>query len=170
MQQNDEKDESICIFGSLVFPSYLLAAVTVPDSTSRKSVMLDEVVVTSYKEKKTLREVPASVSLISLGDLNKKNLVDFKELSSYIPNLFLPDYGSKLTSPIYIRGIGSKLTPSVGLYVDGIPFFDKSVFDFDMNEVNRVEVLRGLKVRFTDEIPWEELSMYIPKIHSIIKD
>ncbi|MBP9553158.1 MAG: TonB-dependent receptor [Bacteroides sp.] len=129
--------------GALVFPSYLLAAVTVPDSTSRKSVMLDEVVVTSYKEKKTLREVPASVSLISLGDLNKKNLVDFKELSSYIPNLFLPDYGSKLTSPIYIRGIGSKLTPSVGLYVDGIPFFDKSVFDFDMNEVNRVEVLRG---------------------------
>ena len=129
--------------GALVFPSYLLAAVTVPDSTSRKSVMLDEVVVTSYKEKKTLREVPASISSISLGDLNKKNLVDFKELSSYIPNLFLPDYGSKLTSPIYIRGIGSKLTPSVGLYVDGIPFFDKSVFDFDMNEVNRVEVLRG---------------------------
>ena len=67
--------------GALVFPSYLLAAVTVPDSTSRKSVMLDEVVVTSYKEKKTLREVPASISSISLGDLNKKNLVDFKELS-----------------------------------------------------------------------------------------
>lgn len=38
--------------GALVFPSYLLAAVTVPDSTSRKSVMLDEVVVTSYKEKR----------------------------------------------------------------------------------------------------------------------
>jgi len=46
-----------------------------------------------------------------------------KDISSYIPNLFIPDYGSKLTSPVYIRGIGSKINaPSVGLYVDGVPF------------------------------------------------
>lgn len=56
----------------------------------------------------------------------------------------MPDYGSKLTSPVYIRGIGSKINaPSIGLYVDGIPYFEKSAFDFDFNEVDRIEVLRG---------------------------
>ncbi len=114
-----------------------------PDSIPHKLISLDEVVVTSYKEKKSFKEIPASVSILSINELNRSNITDFKEISSYIPNLYFPDYGSKLTSPLYIRGIGSKLTPSVGLYVDGIPFFDKSVFDIDMNEVNRIEILRG---------------------------
>jgi iron complex outermembrane recepter protein len=114
------------------------------DSAIRFRVMLNEVIVSSYKEKKNLREVPASVSLLSVHDLNTNNIVDLKEISTYIPNLYFPDYGSKLTSPLYIRGIGSKInSPSVGLYVDGVPFFDKSVFDFDMNDVSRIEVLRG---------------------------
>lgn len=119
------------------------AAVSIPDSIPHRSVTLDEVVVTSYKEQKGFKEIPASVSILSIGELRKNNITDFKEISSYIPNLYFPDYGSKLTSPLYIRGIGSKLTPSVGLYIDGIPFFEKSVFDFDMNEVSRIEVLRG---------------------------
>lgn len=114
------------------------------DTLSKPHVVLDEVVITSYKEKKSIREIPASVSLMSLSEIRNKNIVDVKEISSYVPNLFIPDYGSKLTSPVYIRGIGSKInTPSVGLYVDGIPFFEKSVFDFDMNEVERIEILRG---------------------------
>ena len=56
----------------------------------------------------------------------------------------MPDYGSKLTSPVYIRGIGSKINaPSVGLYVDGIPYFEKSAFDFNFTEIDRMEILRG---------------------------
>jgi len=114
------------------------------DTLSKPHVLLDEVVVTSFKEKKNLREVPISASSVSLGDIQNKNVVGLKDLSSYIPNLFIPDYGSKLTSPVYIRGIGSKINaPSVGLYVDGVPFFDKSVFDLDINEVDRIEILRG---------------------------
>ncbi len=114
------------------------------DTLSQHHVVLDEVVVTSYKEKKNIREIPASVSSLSLSEIRNKNIIGLKDLSAYIPNLFFPDYGSKLTSPIYIRGVGSKInSPSVGLYMDGIPFFDKSVFDLDINEVERIEVLRG---------------------------
>ena len=105
---------------------------------------LDEVVVRSFKQNKTLRNTPISASEVSFKDLNKMNVTNLKSLSSFIPNLFIPDYGSKLTSPIYIRGIGSKInSPSVGLYVDGMPFFEKSAFDFDFNEIDQVEVLRG---------------------------
>ncbi len=56
----------------------------------------------------------------------------------------MPEYGTKLTSPIYIRGIGSRInSPSVGLYVDNVPYFEKAVFDFDFFDIERIEVLRG---------------------------
>ena len=56
----------------------------------------------------------------------------------------MPDYGSKLTSPVYIRGIGSRInSPSVGLYVDYVPYFEKAAFDFDFFDIKRIEVLRG---------------------------
>lgn len=56
----------------------------------------------------------------------------------------MPDYGTKLTSPIYIRGVGSRInSPSVGLYVDGIPYLEKSAFDFNFSDINLFEVLRG---------------------------
>lgn len=114
------------------------------DSIIRQSIVLDEVIVTSSKETKSIKEMPASVSYIPLKEIQNRNITSIKDISSYVPNLFIPDYGSKLTSPVYIRGIGSKINaPSVGLYVDQIPFFEKTVFDFDFSEIDKIEVLRG---------------------------
>ena len=48
-----------------------------------------------------------------------------------------------LTLP-YIRGIGTVSgTPPVGLYVDGVPVFDKNAFVFDLYDIRQIEVLRG---------------------------
>ena len=67
-----------------------------------------------------------------------------KRLSGLIPNIFIPEYGSKLTTSIYIRGIGSRInTPAIGLYVDNIPYIDKSAFDFNYSDIERIDVLRG---------------------------
>jgi len=67
-----------------------------------------------------------------------------KSMNGIVPNLFIPDYGSKLTSAIYIRGVGSRInTPSVGLYVDDIPYIDKSAFDFSFSDIENIEVLHG---------------------------
>jgi len=105
---------------------------------------LEEVTVTSSKELHKLKAIPASVSLISSNKIEQNKIESLKDLSSFIPNLFMPDYGSKLTSPIYIRGIGSKIgSPSVGLYVNGVPYFEKACFDFNFSEIASIEVLRG---------------------------
>ena len=116
----------------------------VRDSLHKKPVVLDEVVVTSFKQDKSFRLSPISATVLSGRIIETKNMNGMKDFSSFVPNFFAPDYGSKLTSPVYIRGIGSKINaPSVGLYVDDMPFFEKSAFDFDFFEVDRVEVLRG---------------------------
>ena len=109
-----------------------------------KDIKLDEIVIQSFKQQRDLRLEPISATNITGSAIQNRNITNIKEFSSSIPNLYMPDYGSKLTSPVYIRGIGSKInSPSVGLYVDGIPYFEKSVFDFNFSEIAKIEVLRG---------------------------
>lgn len=104
----------------------------------------NEVVIESFKQNNNLYLQPISASLLNKKDINNLNIVNIKEITSLIPNLFIPDYGSKMTSPVYIRGIGShRNAPSVGLYVDGVPYFDRSTFDININDIERIEILRG---------------------------
>ncbi|MDR1371577.1 MAG: Plug domain-containing protein, partial [Dysgonamonadaceae bacterium] len=97
------------------------------DTTRIRQVELDEVVIRSFKYSSDLFALPASGSKIDRTMIENQQIAGIKAIASLIPNLFIPDYGSKLTSPVYIRGIGAKInSPSVGLYVDGIPYFEKS--------------------------------------------
>ena len=110
-----------------------------------KTYNLNEVVVTSStKETNNLRLLPGAVSLITPQMINERRIDALKDLSSLVPNLYIPDYGAKLTSAIYIRGIGARSSgQSVGVYVDNVPYLDKSTFDFELADIQRIEVLRG---------------------------
>ena len=101
-------------------------------------------IIATPKETKKLRELPASVTLLSQQQMQAAQVTGIKSLSHLVPNLFIPDYGSRLTSAVYLRGIGSRInTPSVGLYVDNIPYINQSAFDFSYADVERIDVLRG---------------------------
>ena len=112
---------------------------------SLKVVDIEEVVIIAApKENRKLRELPTASTLLSQKDMQANHVTSVKCLSGLVPNLFIPDYGSKLTTSIYIRGIGSRInTPSIGLYVDNIPYIDKSAFDFNYSDIERIDVLRG---------------------------
>lgn len=112
---------------------------------SLKVVDIEEVVVIATpKENRKLRELPVATTVLSQTDMQANQVHSVKNLTGIVPNLFIPDYGSKLTTSIYIRGIGSRInTPSVGLYVDNIPYIDKSAFDFNYADIERIDVLRG---------------------------
>ena len=115
------------------------------DVYKRQVVDVEEVlVIAAPKENRKLREQPTAVTLLSQQDMQAAQVNSIKNLTGLVPNMFIPDYGSRLTSAVYIRGIGSRInTPSVGLYVDNIPYIDKSAFDFDYSDIERIDVLRG---------------------------
>lgn len=114
------------------------------DDTTSLQFNLDEITITAPKENPLIYKVPATVSIISSKQLTNNEIVSLKDLSSITPNFFMPDYGTKITSPIYIRGIGSRReSPSVGLYIDNVPYFEKSNFDFDFFDIESIEVLKG---------------------------
>lgn len=114
------------------------------DSTSMPEVHLDEIMIRAPKENNTTRELAGSVSVLTSRSIGETGINSVKNVTSLAPNFFMPDYGSKLTSPVYIRGIGSRINePSIGLYVDNAPYFDKATYDFDLFDIERIEVLRG---------------------------
>ncbi|PID68260.1 MAG: TonB-dependent receptor, partial [Flavobacteriia bacterium] len=107
-------------------------------------INLDEIVINASKNNLKIKELPAAVSVIHNTVIEHESVVKMSDLTSLSPNFYMPDYGSKLTSPIYIRGIGSRINaPSVGLYVDHVPYFEKSAFQFDFFDIEKVEILRG---------------------------
>ena len=49
-----------------------------------------------------------------------------------------------MTSTIYVRGMGARIDqPVVGFNVDNVPFLNKDGYDFDIEDIDRIEVLRG---------------------------
>lgn len=127
-----------------IFPTNTNATTTCENDTS-KVVDLEEIVIISTpKETGRLKQLPGAVSLLGQKDMQRNNINSLKNISAVVPNLFIPDYGSRLTSAIYIRGIGSRInSPAVGLYVDNVPYYDKSAFDFSFYDIERIDVLRG---------------------------
>ncbi|MCL2649396.1 MAG: TonB-dependent receptor [Candidatus Azobacteroides sp.] len=115
------------------------------NSDTLKSYVLNEVIVSSSsKETNELKTLPASITVLTPSQINSLKINSVKDLSMIIPNFFIPDYGSKLSTPVYIRGIGERATgQTIGVYVDNMPYLDKSTFDFDFMDIQRIEVLRG---------------------------
>ena len=101
-------------------------------------------VVAQPKEQLLLRRQSLSSSMFSGNDLVSYHTNDLRSISSYCPNFVMPYYGSRYTSSIYARGIGSRVNaPAVGIYVDGIPVMSKSAFNTHFYDVERVDVMRG---------------------------
>lgn len=115
-----------------------------PDTVPYKISLLEVEILSNPKTETPLLYFPGSVSVISGKFAERENMTSIKDLSLLVPNLYIPDYGSKLISALYIRGIGSRInSPAVGVYVDNIPYLDKSTFDFEFQDISKIEVFRG---------------------------
>ena len=114
------------------------------NDTSR-IVDLDEVVVVSEpKDLHLLRQQPLSSTLFSATEMKQLNLRDLRDVSAFVPTFVMPHYGSRYTSSMYVRGIGSRVnSPAVGLYLDNVPVVNKSMLNFHVYDVDRIDVLRG---------------------------
>ena len=78
------------------------------------------------------------------ADLENRHITSVKELSALAPNFYQPDYGSRMTSSMYVRGFGSRIDqPVVGMNIDGMPVMNKNNYDFELFDIDRVQVMRG---------------------------
>lgn len=85
-----------------------------------------------------------SSTTINRVDVENRHIVSLKELTALAPNYYKPDYGSRMTSSIYVRGFGSRIDqPVVALSVDEMPVMNKNSYDFDFFDISRIQMMRG---------------------------
>lgn len=122
-----------------------IGAVRGEDLDSVRTFEIDQVSVRSNaKETAVSDRIPSATSVLTPAQIDARGVDRLKQISSIVPNLFVADYGSPLSTPIYIRGIGTRGSgQSVGIYVDNVPLMDKSIFDTRLVDVRSIQVLRG---------------------------
>lgn len=108
------------------------------------TIVVDRVQVTAIKQGMALRSLPAASAIVGSREIERGRVDALKSLSETVPNLHLPDYGSRITSSIYVRGLGARIDqPVVGLNIDNVPVMQKNAFDVELADAERIEVLRG---------------------------
>lgn len=135
---------------TLLSPALLLAGISslvliAPTVAQAESNTLDAITVTAEKRDADVMDVSSSVSAKTEIELQDAEIASIVELSQHTPNLHIFTWGGSRENNIFIRGIGPGLftDPTVGFYVDGVNYTSNGMFDLDLADIERVEVLRG---------------------------
>lgn len=109
-----------------------------------RKIVINPAIITGYLKGGAVDEQVVSITRVFMQRLETESVTALKDLSATVPNFYIPDYGSKMTSSVYVRGLGARIdNPVVGMYVDGISYLNKNNFDFDFFDIRSVDVLRG---------------------------
>ena len=109
--------------------------------------VLEEVVVTAQKREAALQDTPISITALTVQDIERYNMTDLAEVARVVPNFKL-NHGRDSTSQatVHVRGIGQSDElgdPGVGIYIDGIYLARQHAALFKLNDIERIEILRG---------------------------
>lgn len=122
----------------------LSAPVPEADTMMMKYVMPEITMSAPLKQNGNYAAQPLSATTLDMPAIERMRITAPQGLSLFIPNMMYADYGAKMTSSIYIRGIGSRIDqPAMGLYVDNVPVINKNNYDFDYFDVAAIDILRG---------------------------
>ena len=122
----------------------LMAAQVAAAQATTDTLDLKEVTVTAIKQGNADLWQKGAVTVLTRRDAERNHVEGMKSAAAQMPNVHVPDYGSRMTSTIYVRGIGSRIDqPSMGLTIDNVPILCKENYDFDVPDVARIEMLRG---------------------------
>ena len=123
------------------------ALASAEERDSLASRLLDEVIISGYVPQRMTApsgQAPVSLTWINGKAIGLYRIQSVTDLTSRVPSLFIPDYGSKRSAAIYLRGSGARSTgQTIGLYLDGVPVLNKSGFNLDLPGISGIEVLRG---------------------------
>ena len=120
-----------------------------PPAAAEEAGKVEKVTVTARRTEENQQKVPASVSAFTEKGLDRIGATDVTGLQGAIPNAnIVQGRGSSNATNIYIRGVGQPdalqtFDPAVGVYVDDVYFSRIRGTQFELMDIERLEVLRG---------------------------
>lgn len=105
--------------------------------------VLEEVVVTARKISESAQDVPIALSAVSASMIEDLQLRDLSDISKITAGLLFDNEFSRVSNRPVIRGQGTILGQSgVSYFIDGV-YISGSIAGYDLNELERVEVIKG---------------------------
>jgi iron complex outermembrane receptor protein len=144
------------------------------------TTQLQEVTVTAQYREEKLQDVPIAITAITAVQIEQQGAEKLSDILTNAPSVAFrqqsPAFGNSVTA--YIRGFGQgdfdpAFSPGVGLYIDDIYYPRLTGANFDLMDVERVEVLRGPQgtlegrnseggaIRFVSRKPSEDADAYV---------
>jgi len=150
----------------------LVAAPVASHAASTNTQGLEEIVVTAQKREQKLSDTPLSITALSAADLDRAAATQFRDFATTVPGLSYTSTGAGATQ-VNLRGVttGSNVSPTVGIYVDDVPYGSSTAFaggsglalDVGLFDVQRVEILRGPQGTLYGASTMGGLLKYVPQ-------
>jgi iron complex outermembrane receptor protein len=127
-----------------------LPAVAQKAQTPEQAGTLGEVVVTAQYKQQKLQDTPIAITAVTAEMIEQRSAVNLSDVVANAPDVTLRPqsaaFGNAITA--FIRGFGAAdfnpaYEPGVGLYIDDVYYPRLTGANFDLMDVERVEVLRG---------------------------
>ncbi len=124
------------------------AAPPVPAQAEPAQLQLQSIEVTANRRIEKLEKVPQSISVISMEDIERRNVREFEDLTTVAPALTISTGTQVGTNSINMRGIGTTsnnlgIEGDVAVILDDLPFAQPQQAFKDLHDVARIEVLKG---------------------------
>ena len=124
-----------------LLPVFLWAA---DEPSAELQDTLQEVMVVNQRVAAITQSLATPVTSLYLKQIEQEQRLTYKDMSGMVPNFYVPDYGSRMTSSIYMRGLGARIdNPVLGIYIDGVGLANKNAYDFDMFDIRSMRLYRG---------------------------
>ena len=107
---------------------------------------LETMTVTANKQEENIQEVPMSITAFDDVVLEGKNITSVGELADYVPNLILTGQGVSGSAMPVMRGMMTETgtyNVSTAMFIDGVPVLSFRGYEDTLQNIERVEVLRG---------------------------
>lgn len=130
----------------LLAASAMLGTANAQDS-NEENQGLEEVLVTATHRTENLQDIAISVTAISGEDMERADIFDPTTIALRVPGMTYGEFAPG-QAIISLRGVssaddGAGLDNSVALFLDGVYIGRSAAINFDMFDLERIEVLRG---------------------------
>lgn len=137
----------ICLTSLL--PAGALAQTSPPPPPPLSSTKLQDVVITARHRTERVQSVPVPITVVSRRQIQSVGSLNLNTLKQFVPSLTINAYNPRNIG-LDIRGLGSVgffgydgLEGGVGVYVDGVLLGRSTETNFDLPDLQDIEVLRG---------------------------
>lgn len=112
--------------------------------TVAEAAPTDEIVVTARKTSEKLQDVPLAITAFTAADIKSARIERIADVAKLTPGLnYTPLFGAQNQLPI-IRGAAQTFGQlNVGVFLDGIYLSGKAGVDLELNDLERIEVVKG---------------------------